>query len=258
LGNTEDILEEARGLAKALSRRLDAVSEVKQRSHLIAQYCASNEPEMVSMGLQAVMSSAMEGRGRDAWLAVVIALLQDAIPYDRTEEIYRASVESGRDGLRMVLLAGDHTRRKAKEGEFDRDDMLESLPLGRRKAKARQMDMASLNRLLYDPDPSVTRILLGNPRITEAHVMRLAARRPNRSSTLTEIAIVPRWVCRAAIQRALVLNPYTPVKIGVSLSPLLGVGIWRELVEDKNLHPMVGTMARTLLRLVGDEPPVFH
>ena len=258
MGKRESSTGASSGIARALTRRLEAVSEVKQRSHLIAQYCEVNEPSLAARGLDEVMIAAIDGVSRDAWLAVVIALFQESIPYRVLESIYRAAFEDGLDALRIVLLAGDHTRRTAKESEFARDDLLESTPLGRRKAQARQSDVPTLLRLLHDPNETVIRILLGNSRVTEDMVLRLASKRPNRVRVLHEISIAPRWVCRAAIQRGLVLNPYTPVKISASLIPLLGEASLREISEDKNLHTMVVTMARTVLRMHGYEPPVFH
>ena len=250
--------EKAKGLAKALERRLDGITDVVQRSHLIREYCGVNQPEVVALSLQAVIESALKGRSRNTWQAITIALFQESIPYATLEEIYRACVEGDSDAARLVLLAGDRAKRTAKEGEFGRDDFIENLTLGERKAKARTLDQQVLTRLLYDPNPTVLRILLKNPRLTERPVQRLAAKRPNRADVLTEIALVPRWICRAPIQRTLVLNPYTPTRITVGLMPLLSAQELHDITREKSLHPMVQPMARTLLRILGWEPPVFH
>jgi len=69
---------------------------------------------------------------------------------------------------------------------------------------------------------------------------------------------VPRWVCRASIQRALVLNPYSPARITIGLMPLLAAKELNEISQERNLHPMSQPMARTLLRILGWESPVFH
>ncbi|MEC9071181.1 MAG: hypothetical protein VX938_02325, partial [Myxococcota bacterium] len=243
----------AQGITRALERRLEGISDVVQRSHLIREYCEVNEPEIVALSFQAVIESALKGRSRDTWLAIAIALFQESVSYRTLEEIYRCCVEAEHDAARLVLLAGDRARRIAEEGEFSRDDFIENLTLGERKAKARTLEPHVLLRLLQDPNPTVVRILLNNPRMTERPVQRLAAKRPNRTSILTEIALVPRWVCRASIQRALVLNPYSPARITIGLMPLLAAKELNEISQERNLHPMSQPMARTLLRILGWE-----
>lgn len=248
----------AQGLTRALERRLDSITDVVQRSHLIREFCEANDPELVALSFQAVIEATLKGRSRETWLAIAIALFQESVSYATLEEIYRCSVEAEHDAARLVLLAGDRAQRTAEEGEFKRDDFIENLTLGERKAKARTLEPQVLLRLLQDPNPTVVRILLKNPRMTERPVQRLAAKRPNRVSILNEISLVPRWVCRASIQRALVLNPYTPARIAICLMPLLATRELNEISQEKNLHPMSQPMARTLLRLQGWEAPVFH
>ena len=148
----------------------------------------------------------MRGDQRGAWIAVAIALCGEALPYDMMESLYRAARNADLDIVRLLMVGGNATFKTARDGEFGRDDFIENLSLGERKAKARLRDRNALDRLLYDPDPSVVRILLGNPRLTEAHVIRLASRRPNRTTALAEIGRDPRWLSRPAVQRALALN----------------------------------------------------
>ena len=57
-----------------------------------------------------------------------------------------------------------------------------SEPIGHRISLARRAIAGAVERLLFDPDPRVVRTLLGNPRVTEAEVVklvRLAAGRPS-------------------------------------------------------------------------------
>lgn len=100
------------------------------------------------------------------------------------------------------------------------------LTLGERKSLARKPDREMMDRLLRDPHPDVIRQLLANPKLTEDDVLTLAARRPVRPDVLTQIARSTKWVHRARIRIALVLNPDTPLDIA---APLLGLLMRHEL-----------------------------
>jgi hypothetical protein len=95
------------------------------------------------------------------------------------------------------------------------------LTLGERKSLARRPDRETLLRLFADPHPDVMRRLLGNPRVTEDDVVRLAARRPGRAELLAEIARETRWVHRPRVRMALVMNPATPLEIAARIAGLL-------------------------------------
>jgi hypothetical protein len=95
------------------------------------------------------------------------------------------------------------------------------LTLGERKSLARRPDRDMMARLLLDPHPDVIAHLLVNPRLTEDDVLRLAAKRPNRPDVLAQIARTDRWVHRARIRLAIVLNPVTPPDVAAPLVSLL-------------------------------------
>ena len=95
------------------------------------------------------------------------------------------------------------------------------LTLGERKSAARGRRRELLDRLLRDPDESVLTILLGNPRITEADVVRLAARRPTTAAAQRTILRSERFIARYNVKRALVFNPYTPTDLAARLVVLL-------------------------------------
>jgi hypothetical protein len=95
------------------------------------------------------------------------------------------------------------------------------LTLGERKALARRPDRDTMQRLMLDPHPDVIRALLTSPRITEADVVRLAAKRPSRGDVLTEIARSIRWSHRVRVRLTLALNPDTPLEISLAFVGLL-------------------------------------
>jgi hypothetical protein len=104
-----------------------------------------------------------------------------------------------------------------------------------------------LERLLRDPDAAVLRILLGNPRLTEGDVVRVAARRPTTASAQRAIFASERFICRYAVKRALVLNPYTPSDLAARLVPLLTLVDLAEVAEDTSLSEQVRLAARDQL-----------
>jgi len=245
-------------LARSLALKLDSVKDHDQRAVLLREYVTSAGPEGAVRGLHVLIKSAMRGEQRGAWVAVAIAICAEALPYDMMESLYRAARNANLDIVRLLMVGGNASFKTALDGEFGRDDFIENLTLGERKAKARLRDKNALDRLLYDPDPSVVRILLGNPRVTEAHVLKLASRRPNRAVSLREIARDPKWLSRGGIQRALALNPYTPIRITLTLLPLFSVQELHELSQDANLHPLVSRGAKAFLDDLGWTPPTFH
>jgi hypothetical protein len=132
------------------------------------------------------------------------------------------------------------------------------MSLGERKAKARTQQKNILDRLLFDPDPQVLKILLRNPRLTHLDVVKLASKRPNRPEILVEIADVPRWIIRAQIRRAMVLNPYAPARLAVVLMPLMTLQELQGLRVDASVNAIIRETADSLLYLRGWTPPTLH
>jgi len=102
------------------------------------------------------------------------------------------------------------------------------LTVGERRSLARSPNRRVLEKLLRDPHPLVLRQLLGNPRLTEDDVVRLAARRPLHSAIVETLAESPRWLRRPRIRLTLLLNPGTPESVSM---PLLAVCTRCELLE---------------------------
>jgi hypothetical protein len=102
------------------------------------------------------------------------------------------------------------------------------LTVGERRSLARSNNRKVLEKLLRDPHPLVLRQLLGNPRLTEDDVVRLAARRPLHRATVEVLAESPRWLRSQRIRLTLLLNPGTPEPVSM---PLLAVCTRCELVE---------------------------
>ena len=94
-------------------------------------------------------------------------------------------------------------------------------PVGFRISLARQPVARVLDRLLFDPDARVVRTILGNPRLTEADVVKLAASRRAAPEVLEVIAQEERWITRYPVKVALANNPATPLRVVLGLLPYL-------------------------------------
>jgi hypothetical protein len=126
------------------------------------------------------------------------------------------------------------------------------LTLGERKALARRPTRQSLDKLLADPHPAVIRTLLGNPKLTEDDVVRLAARRPGNADVLAEIAR-SEWSHRVRVRRTLVLNPDSPAVLAIPLLSLMVRPDLRQVAEAAYLPPPIRVAAHELL---ARRPPV--
>jgi hypothetical protein len=107
---------------------------------------------------------------------------------------------------------------------FERKQEAESRPkesLGLRISLARRTTPRIIERLIYDPDEKVIRAILGNPRLTEAEVLKIASASRTPPSILATLAHHERWIPRYKVKLALVYNPNTPLRVSLGLLPLL-------------------------------------
>jgi hypothetical protein len=109
------------------------------------------------------------------------------------------------------------------------------LTLGERKSVARGQNRDVIARVLRDPDPAVIAILLGNPALVEAQVVRLTARRPVPSAVLREVYRSPRWSTRHAVRLALAQNPWCALEVSVRVAALLNVSERRSIANSPEL-----------------------
>jgi hypothetical protein len=117
------------------------------------------------------------------------------------------------------------------------------LTLGERKALALTHDREQLLLLLRDPHPAVVAILLDNPHLTEADIVRIAAARPAVPASLATVAAHPRWSVRHPVKRALVLNPSTPLADAIRIATTLRFQELRELAADPSVPEPLRTHA---------------
>jgi hypothetical protein len=127
------------------------------------------------------------------------------------------------------------------------------LSLGERRNLARRCARQRFDTLLRDPHPMVVRELLTNPKTTEDDLVRLAALRPARATTIEAIAKT-RWLTSRRVRMTVLLNPGSPPRVTV---PLVGLCTRSELLELAR-----GADVPVILRITANElaerrPPLF-
>lgn len=143
------------------------------------------------------------------------------------EKLRAAAAALRRRGHVSASLFGDEAGRNDSE---DGDIVPRPKePVGYRISLARRALAGAIERLLFDPDARVVRVLLGNPRLTEAEVLKLAASRRASADALAAIAQDDRWIARYPVKVALANNPATPTRIVLGLLPYLVQQDVREL-----------------------------
>ncbi len=121
-------------------------------------------------------------------------------------------------------------------------------PVGYRISIARKALAGAIERLLFDPDARVVRVLLGNPRLTEPEVLKLAASRRAHAEALKAIARDDRWIVRYPVKVALANNPATPMRIVLGLLPYLMCQNLRELSAGASRDEVRAQAAALLAR----------
>lgn len=120
------------------------------------------------------------------------------------------------------------------------------LTLGERKSLARRADRDLIARVLRDPHPDVIRILLGNPGLIEADILRLSAQRPVRGDVLREVFRHAKWVVRYPVKVALALNPYTPLDVRLQLAPHLSPQDASRMLDGPRLPSALSTVCERI------------
>lgn len=215
------------------------------RDRAAARALAAMEPVFAARTLEAALRSARLGSAAEA--SVAWALCQAVqpgmgIPYEQLAEIYREAREGKL--LAAALLLAPLPHRVAPRGNPS-DAQAGEMSLGHRRALARTISPAILDRLAADADAGVVRELLRNPRLTEREVLRLATRRPARQDVL-EVIAASRFGQRVAVRTALARNPYCPPGLALRLLAHLPARALGEMAGDGTLHPEIQRLAASL------------
>ena len=124
---------------------------------------------------------------------------------------------------------------------------MQDASLGWRKKLARSNDRMKLDRLIFDQNASVTRLLLDNPRIVERDVVRIAAMRPTNPDCLVAVFQSRKWRNRYTVKVALACNPYSPIDVALACLPQLMRQNLRYVAENEKLAAELRQAASELL-----------
>lgn len=232
--------------AASIARRLAALPAAAMRQAALRETLQALADEEAARLCGEIVRRGPYGEPFDVALLALTALLDaNALGYERHAALYAAARALDDAQLGRLLLSAQPPPPGTPAAATMPGDR--QLTLGERKSLARGRRREILDRLLRDPDESVLVILLGNPRITEADVVRLAARRPTTAGAQRAILNCERFIARYAVKRALVLNPYTPTDLAARLVVLLCRPDQRAVANDSSLGEAVREAARDAL-----------
>ncbi len=203
---------------ETLLTALEAILDPDLRLHRFAEYLASRSPERAAWTIASLRArlAAGEERARHLCLGLLIRTrLEGMVAPDHLERIRIALERAGEPSA--SLFKREMSRRMAAEAA----DPEPKEPVGHRISLARKAVSRFIERFLFDPDTRVVRTILGNPRVTEADVVKLAASRRATPEALEAIAIDDRWIARYPVKVALANNPTTSLRVVLGLLPYL-------------------------------------
>ncbi len=138
------------------------------------------------------------------------------------------------DLVQISLLPSVHAelRRQAEEMLTAR---LPQIALGQRIMLARRGPGRVAAALLAQGDPPILQVVLDNPYLTEAQVLRVLARQKLPPAVVTTVAHHRKWSHLYNVRMALVRHPSAPLATVLSLLPMLTAPDLRELAAARTL-----------------------
>ena len=219
------------------------------RAAVLVEALEAMAPEQAVKALAELQLGATRRSRADLVAATTLAIALERLPYAVRRDLYETAKGAGLDGVARLFftVAPAQDEPAATEPEQFVPGAGRTLTLGERKAMARGGRRDVLAALLRDPDASVIKNLLENPRLTEKDVVTVAARRPVRGDVLRAL-FASKWLARYHVRRALVLNPHMPGDLAIRLVGTLAASDLRAVADDAQLAPPVRAQARALLR----------
>ncbi|TKD04496.1 hypothetical protein [Polyangium fumosum] len=246
-------------LAARLCKVVPALADLAMRTALVLRTLEDAGPPTAARALDEIASRAeqTEAPAREV-LAALLPLLGDPLHAGFVGALRVVAKDAS------LLALGRLLRRKARHAESQAPSPIEHrgialepggrpLSLGERRALARKPSRGILDKLLADPHPRVIENLLANPRLTEDDVVRIAAKRPQKPEIASEVARSARWMARARVRMALVLNPGTPPELSV---PVLSQLLRHELADVAASTQVPAVLRSAALDLLARRPPL--
>jgi hypothetical protein len=181
-------------------------------------------------------------------LAAVDLTSSEALAYDTRREIYVIAEQQQLYACKELLFT-ERSEGPSEKASAPRPLVPGTRPLtlGERKSLARSNDRVTLERLVVDPHADVVALLLGNPHVTEADILRIATSRRSSAAVLQLVLEARRFGTRPRVRRALLRNPNLPLATALRLVGLMNRAEQRELAQDPALHPALQDAARRRL-----------
>ena len=198
---------------------LGGIADSELRLHRFAEHLQGRTPEAAAWDIAALWDRV--GAGDRGAQAICLGLLEAkrlsrVLETNRLQEAQTVLKTIGHSSAELFLTAKPRGRAQENETVPRPKD-----PVGLRISQARQPAGRVLERLLFDPDARVIRTILGNPRLTEGDVVKLAASRRATPEALEVIAQDDRWIARYPVKVALANNPGTPLRVALGMLPYL-------------------------------------
>ena len=105
--------------------------------------------------------------------------------------------------------------------------------------------------LVRDPAKMIRRLVLMNPRISDAEVIAVARNRSADEDLLRLIVIRREWMRNYQVRLALATNPRTPLVIAMRQLPSLGERDLRAIAKSKHVGASVAAQARRMIAQMG-------
>lgn len=242
--------------ADRFKRAVLALPDVRLRIDWLDQHVQHQPADVVAALLDVVIgeSEISEPKAREVLVTIALWVAGAAREAD-LDSLRRAALEQRLLSLQRVIRRVPMPSLPPETGEPRVPDYGagRELTLGERRNLARRSDRQRFDALLRDPHPMVVSELLANPKTTEDDVVRLAALRPARPTTIEALART-RWLTRRRVRMTVLLNPGSPPRVAV---PLVGLCTRSELLELAR-----GADVPVILRITANElaerrPPLF-
>jgi hypothetical protein len=246
-----------------LMARLKAIRDARMRVLALISDLGEGVPTAWVETLGSILARAHETADPDAQLVIEClthAAADSALGYDRRQALYESAVALGRPAIARLFLtvspevALPDQLKKQLGPERPLRPAGRPLTLGERKSLARTHRRDQIALLLRDPHPAVVTILLDNPHITEADVVRMSATRPAVPESLAKIAAHAKWSVRHAVKRALVQNPSTRLADAIRIATTLRAAELAELAADPSLPEALRAHAAEIRATMLREP----
>lgn len=234
--------------------RLASLPSLAMRAASVRELFEGIDPMEGVWWIDQLLRGTLWGRApeADALLALSVWLI-DAhdTHYELLKQLFEAAHEDRRQTVMYMLRDAPPHRALAQGSKLPevRLPMDRDVTLGERRSIATGPKLKLLDRLVDDPNPLVIERLLDNPRIKQAHVVAIAAKRPTLPELLRLVACHTKWVQRLEVREAVVRNPFNTTGVCLKLVPTLGLPVLYQLKHASDIHPGITAFARDLVEL---------